>query len=282
VRPSAPLRWSTVDSLYQSAVTRGRDAIFSRLTKDASSGVLCFLGKASALTGARGRDPLLHASVSRQTRLVEFTRRSISALSECLAETLRASAARPVTHAWIPLVLTAGAARHSNCLLLDVQARTATLFEPHGCDPAHEGHAGTDFLRLYDAPSYYSACSTLLEAAQAELPAEPPPPAAASSSAAPDVHSPSAATTAAHRPWTLVAPTAYLPPVFGQSRTRLPEPLPADCPVQRGDPWCALWTLRFLLEATVAGVPAFVQRINALDEEALGREVLSWVHTTYH
>jgi hypothetical protein len=162
VRPSAPLRWSTVDSLYQSAVTRGRDAIFSRLTKDASSGVLCFLGKASALTGARGRDPLLHASVSRQTRLVEFTRRSISALSECLAETLRASAARPVTHAWIPLVLTAGAARHSNCLLLDVQARTATLFEPHGCDPAHEGHAGTDFLRLYDAPSYYSACSTLL------------------------------------------------------------------------------------------------------------------------
>ena len=74
----------------------------------------------------------------------------------------------------------------------------------------------------------------------------------------------------------------FLPACFGQSVTALPPALMAGgCPVAKGDPWCALWSLRFLLEATVVGVRPWAEGVAALSPDALGARVLSWVHAPY-
>ena len=298
-RPIATaLTWSTVDSAYQSAVTRGRDAVFTRLSRDESSRVLGFLGKASGAIGARGREPLLHLSIDATSRLVQVPPRAVTALGDCLAATFAAArSSRCVAHAWIPIVLTAGSERHSNAFLVDIAARTIYLFEPHGSDPTDKGHAGTNFANFYNAPQYYSKVETLVQGALVDADDKLAAAAisaarttgrrrnAAASEAAHDVGATAAISAAGDdtdaMPWRLVVPTDYEPPVFGQSCTRLPASIIDDSPVGKGDPWCALWTLRFLLEATVEGVVPWVESIAKLTPDALGLRVISWVHAQY-
>lgn len=240
-RPAAvpsPTIIKGLDDRHYITMYRQRDACFARVNRDASSGVLALLGVAE--TGARGAKPRLQATVTEGARRVVFPRRAAFTLTAAAQEAVEKGRA----YLWLPLQLTAPEELHANAVWVDITARRAILFEPHGSDAQHVGHRGCGWENFYVSEQYFDAFRSLVAAA---LPG-----------------------------FTAVVPSEYMPPVFGQSLSNVRG-------IGRGDPWCMLWSLMFLHEVTAdRGDPAkFVARIVRLTADGgLELHVLSKLKTS--
>ena len=134
---------------------------------------------------------------------------------------------------------------HSNAILIDLNNKTITLFEPHGSDPLHPGHGSWQYY--YDAPCYYGQAKAKLER---EFPS-----------------------------FTVRLPTDYQPAVFGQSRTMVKRLLTGYN--DNGDKWCALWTTLFFKYTLTLSPLQFVTKINGMTNEALTTFVVNDLLSTF-
>lgn len=209
------------DERHYLTMYRQRDVCFARVNKDPESRVLALLGIAE--TGARGAKPRLQATVTEGARRVLFPRRSAFTLTAAVAEAVE----KGRSFLWLPLQLTAPEELHANAVWVDIAARRAILFEPHGSDAQHVGQRGCGWENFYISEQYFDAFRSLVATA---LPG-----------------------------FAAVVPSDYMPPVFGQSLSNVRG-------AGRGDPWCMLWSLMFLHEVTADGgdPTKFVARITRL------------------